>query len=231
MQNIRILVLFCLTMTTCRLQAEPAVFLELFTSEGCSSCPPADRLLAKMISDTPGTIAIAYHVDYWNHLGWTDRFSRNEFSKRQERYAARLGSSSIYTPQLFINGRRDVVGSNEREIRKVMRDLRTIFPVTLHLKSRGVGQNVVVSYKLSSIPAGARMNVAIVQKMAETKVKSGENSGETLKHVNIVRSLWSGTPALAGSVTIASNVDPGEKWFVVGFLESDGILAAARDPG
>lgn len=230
MQSIRILALFSLAMITCRLQAEPAVFLELFTSEGCSSCPPADRLLAKIISETPGTIAIAYHVDYWSHLGWTDRFSRNEFSKRQERYAARLGSS-IYTPQLFINGRRDVVGSNEREVRNVMRDLRTTFPVILHLKSRGVGQNVVVSYRLSSIPAGARMNVAIVQKMAETKVKSGENSGETLKHVNIVRSLWSGTPALAGTVTIASNVDPGEKWFVVGFLESDGILAAAQDPG
>src|SRR5215472_2525698 len=96
--------------------------LELFTSEGCSSCPPADRLLPQLAND-PNIIPLSFHVDYWDRLGWKDSFSNSEFSDRQKEYAKRFRLSSIYTPQLVVNGEFEMVGTNrssaEAAIKKV----------------------------------------------------------------------------------------------------------------
>src|ERR1043166_2480441 len=100
--------------------------LELFTSEGCSSCPPADRLLPQLAAENPNIIPLSMHVDYWNHLGWTDPFSNAEFSERQRLYAGQFHLESIYTPQLIVNGEYELVGSNrtaaDQDIKKVLNE-------------------------------------------------------------------------------------------------------------
>ncbi|MDX1642861.1 MAG: DUF1223 domain-containing protein, partial [Thermoanaerobaculia bacterium] len=104
---------------------QPTVLIELFTSQGCSSCPPADRLLADLADrgelDGIVLLPLSFHVDYWNYIGWTDPFSSAEWSNRQRRYARAFGLDTIYTPQIFLNGRAEVVGSDEREVRRLIR--------------------------------------------------------------------------------------------------------------
>src|SRR6185295_6297026 len=93
------------------------IVVELFTSQGCSSCPPADRLLSTLRSD-PRVVPLAFHVDYWNYIGWTDPFSSARWSQRQQAYARAFASNRIYTPQLVVNGTSECVGSNEGEGRQ-----------------------------------------------------------------------------------------------------------------
>src|SRR6266496_3650729 len=104
--------------------------LELFTSEGCSSCPPADRLLPLLANLDSNVIPLSFHVDYWNHLGWTDPFSKGEFSERQRKYGERFQLESIYTPQLIINGEYELVGSNrstaEADIKEALKEKASV---------------------------------------------------------------------------------------------------------
>ena len=127
--------------------AEPVpVLLELFTSEGCSSCPPADQLLEKIDRDqpVPGTdlIVLSEHVDYWNRIGWTDPFSSSDFSRRQQAYAAQFGTDDIYTPQLVVDGEKAVVGGNwpmaARAIQQSLREPK--IPVTIGATKNGNGR-------------------------------------------------------------------------------------------
>jgi hypothetical protein len=165
---------------------ERPVVVELFTSEGCSSCPPADALLAELAS-RPDVLALSFHVDYWDRLGWKDPFSSREATERQNRYAALLDLATVYTPQVVVDGKWQAVGSDradvERALDRARRDRRDV-PVTLALDH---GQAQV------KLGPGSNGAVAILligfDRRHLTAVKRGENSGRTLAHVDVVRGI------------------------------------------
>jgi hypothetical protein len=165
--------------------------LELFTSEGCSSCPPADRLLPQLATENTSVIPLSFHVDYWNHLGWTDPFSHAEFSDRQRKYANQFHLESIYTPQLIINGEFEMVGSNrstaEADIKNVLKEKPGVDLKVEDVKKEN--NRLSVSCTLTGNMDQTDVMAALVQKHAEMKVKAGENNGAKLSHTNVVRSF------------------------------------------
>ena len=177
--------------------ASPVV-LELFTSQGCSSCPPADRLLSALSSspELAGRIVpLAFHVDYWNHIGWTDPFSSAEWSARQRDYARVLGSDRIYTPQLLVGGRTDIVGSDRgRAVRAMEGALAAPRAATVKLAHAPGGAATltldVVARLGESAPEGPhRVLVALTESGLETAVGRGENGGKVLRNDHVVRRL------------------------------------------
>jgi hypothetical protein len=107
-----------------------AVLIELFTSEGCSSCPPADRLLEKLAAENNDKVyVLSFHVDYWNYIGWKDPFSQARFSQRQRNYARQFSLESIYTPQMVVNGVAEFVGSDEQKLRAAIAKNSTLLPI------------------------------------------------------------------------------------------------------
>jgi hypothetical protein len=175
------------------------VVVELFTSEGCSSCPPADVLLQKLEAQQPVAgaeiIALEEHVDYWNHIGWIDPFSSAEWTQRQEAYAAQF-KNDAYTPELVVDGRSQLVGSNERAaevaIAKAGRGVKTEVAITSG-KPEGKGsQRFTVSVgKLAGSTAGdvAEVWLAVTEDGLHSSVSQGENAGHVLHHVATLRSL------------------------------------------
>lgn len=233
----RILVLASLVASPAAVQAgansAPFALLELFTSEGCSSCPAADRLLteiaARARSRGERIITLEFHVDYWNHLGWTDPFSSHEFSVRQNGYARVFRSSQVYTPQLVINGVDQRVGSDRRGVEaSIARALSRPSPATLRLNVTHEGAVYRVAYLASAVPAGALLCVALTDSSAVTRVGAGENSGATLTHTNVVREFVT-TPLgdrLEGVVTLrhaTTKQTPGTR--VIAFLQDAKTLA------
>jgi hypothetical protein len=210
--------------------------IELFTSEGCSSCPPADALIARVekeSSDKPIYI-LAYHVDYWNRLGWKDAFSSPEYSARQNQYARWLKSSQIYTPQAIVNGHTEFVGSEEISLRNAIKSgLEKPAKTQLTLGSIKVGNDkAIVQYHTEGATGNDALVIALVQKNATTKVERGENSGRTLAHVQIV-SQFKTTPLKNGgsgteNFTLPHGFDP-QKWELIGFVQntSDGEITGA----
>jgi len=164
--------------------------VELFTSEGCSSCPPADALVAKIqreIVNKPIYI-LAYHVDYWDRLGWKDSFSNSKFSDRQNQYANWLNLKSIYTPQIVVNGNKEFIGSEENTLRKTISDAlksdnENSLDITLQKQN---GEELSLTYNTNQKTTGYNLIVAAVIPNAVNRVLKGENKGKTLAHVQIV---------------------------------------------
>jgi hypothetical protein len=189
------------------------VVLELYTSQGCSSCPAADRLLTRLGSDPQlltRVFPLAFHVDYWNHIGWTDPFSSASWSERQRRYARAFGSGRIYTPQLVVNGRREVVGSRVDEVYRMAREALETEPaaaVRVRLSSGGPDTlRAEVTARLERPIAGGsgeplEVLVALYQKGLTTSVPRGENSGRALENDYVVRLMERAgeLPAKAGA--------------------------------
>lgn len=169
--------------------------VELFTSEGCSSCPPADELVAKVQKESANqpVYILAFHVDYWNRLGWKDAFSDAKYSARQHQYASWLNLQSVYTPQAVVNGRTEFVGSEEGNLRNAIKaGLQKAASATISLNNVKVdGGKISLQYRADNAGDHAELQLALVEKHATTNVKSGENGGRTLSHVQIVRSLQS----------------------------------------
>jgi len=169
--------------------------IELFTSEGCSSCPPADALVAKIEKESAGKAIyiLAFHVDYWNRLGWKDVFSSAAYSQRQNQYAHWLNLSSVYTPQIVVNGRTEFVGSEEGTLRNAIKtNLAKNATTQISLSDIKINQNKAeIQYQTQGKTANSVLLLAIVQKTAQTKVERGENAGHTLSHVQIVRGIES----------------------------------------
>jgi hypothetical protein len=159
----------------------PAV-LELFTSEGCSSCPPAEALLGELAGQ-PGVLALAFHVDYWNSLGWTDRFALPEATARQARYVTALGLASAYTPQLVLDGRTDLLGTDRAG---VVRELRTTRAGVAILITRQDAQLQITLPAQPDVP-DATVSLFAFAAEAVSPVTRGENAGRTLHEFNIVR--------------------------------------------
>ena len=173
--------------------ARRAVLVELFTSQGCSSCPAADRLLSRITKETvgAGVVTVAYHVDYWNRLGWKDPFSSSAWSARQSAYAQVRGSSQVYTPQAVVDGRVQLVGSNEALLRRSIAEaMRRPVSGTVALKmleGEGIRVNVQVRMVEKTIN-DVRVIVLLVEDDVLTDVTRGENGGRKLVNDSIVRS-------------------------------------------
>ncbi|MDF2189858.1 DUF1223 domain-containing protein [Paraflavitalea sp. CAU 1676] len=208
--------------------------IELFTSEGCSSCPPADRLIEQLgAQDQQGQLYIlAYHVDYWDHQGWKDRFSDKSYTARQQEYARLLHVDPIYTPQLVVNGAGEFVGSDQRSISAAIGEqLQQDLPRKLKLNGVIDGKNLIISHN-GEQNTKSELVVALVQKKAESRVKAGENMGRDLSHVQIVRdlkqvSLQNGSTA---EIRLPKDFDK-SSWEVIGFVqdkESGKITDATR---
>ena len=168
--------------------------LELFTSQGCSSCPPADNLLGKYAAlHDDHIIALAFHVDYWNRLGWTDSFSSAKYSRHQRDYAMIVENSSVYTPQLVINGEKEFIGSDAGKISNAISNaVKT--KATVNISINGIekaGKGISVSYKLDKILNNTTMQAALVQKQVFTNILKGENRGLKLTNYNVVRDFSS----------------------------------------
>lgn len=171
------------------------VVIELFTSEGCSSCPPADQLLAKLTREqsVPGAriIALGEHVDYWDHQGWRDPFSSRTFTARQSDYAARVfGTERIYTPQLVVDGTAELVGSDASAARRAIERAAKRPKASLELSlSNDVATVRVVGIRSLTRRGDADVVLAITEDGLRSDVKRGENSGLTLTHAAVVRWL------------------------------------------
>jgi hypothetical protein len=177
------------------------VLLELFTSEGCSSCPAADEVIARLAHENRRNVFIlGFHVDYWNNLGWRDGFSQASYSHRQQEYGSVFHLSSIYTPQLIVNGRFQQVGSDERRLRNTLEEeLKSSEGESIEANAGpGPAGAIKVSYRLSHRP-NELLRIALVQLYAESSVTSGENRGRHLQHVDLVRDFQSVDPGNEGN--------------------------------
>lgn len=213
--------------------------VELFTSEGCSSCPPADELVAKVqkeVGDKPVYI-LAYHVDYWDRLGWKDAFSNADYTKRQNEYARWLNLSQVYTPQIVVNGKTEFVGSQEGALRNAIKNgLQGNADVQLSLNvNRNANNTASVQYKVEGNTGNNNnmISLALVQKQAIIKVERGENGGHTLAHAQIVRNLQTRPLSKnAGGATIALPAGFNTQgWEVIGFVQNNGsgvVLGASK---
>jgi hypothetical protein len=179
--------------------ARTAVLVELFTSEGCSSCPPADAFLQKLDAQPISgeeMIVLSEHVDYWNHIGWKDPYSSHFYSERQSAYARRLGLSDVYTPQIIVDGTSQFVGSDEALADKAFAKALTKPKITMRLTSISISATDVL---LAHLETGALQEsfglhvadvyVAVALNRAESQVAHGENAGRTLTHTAVVRSI------------------------------------------
>lgn len=172
-------------------QAKQTVLVELFTSEGCSSCPPADKALAFLQREQPvpqaEIITLAFHVDYWNYLGWKDEFSSAEFSKRQEDYGKKFKTDSIYTPQMIVDGQTEFVGNNSgKAVNSVMEAAKSPkAKIELTLNENNLKINISEISKAEN----ATVFAVIAEDNLSTNIKRGENSGRVLEHTSVVREL------------------------------------------
>lgn len=168
--------------------------IELFTSEGCSSCPAADKLLSEIILksalDEKPVYALAFHVTYWDRLGWKDKYGDRAYSERQGNYAMAFGKQNVYTPQMIINGTNEFTGSNKSKAYKgIETALATSAEATINIQSRYSNVNNIlnVDFKVENASDHHLLNLAIVEKDLVSNIGRGENKGRTLRHDNVVR--------------------------------------------
>ena len=196
------------TFATAQTTPTPGIVLvELFTSEGCSDCPPADELLRKMTGKkTPAgqqIIGISEHVTYWNHLGWSDPFSAEQFTTRQSEYANHFGLDSSYTPQMVVNGRTQFVGGNQTKLGEALNGEKDHQQINLHIQSVQVtDKGVVFTYSASDLPpkVALRLVAVLVDDLDTSHVKKGENANRDLSHAWVARSMTS-----LGKLEVAQN--------------------------
>jgi hypothetical protein len=213
-----------LSATRVRAAATPVV-LELFTSQGCSSCPPADALLGDLIRQ-PGVIGLAWHVDYWNSLGWTDPYARRAWTNRQKAYAQRLGSE-VFTPALVVNGATMLVGSDKASVRGAI-DEATQPSLVVSLRRIETG----LEAEIGPLPGPLTGLLVTYEPRVATEIGAGENQGHRLLEYHVVRDVVT-LPALTPRLTLpAIREDQGavlliqdERWHVVGAAE---LVSAQR---
>ena len=168
---------------------ESAVVLELFTSQGCSSCPPADELLKRVQKNaTSPVIALSYHVDYWNYIGWEDPFSHEDYTARQSSYNHKFNSRSNYTPQIVVNGREHLVGSNAPKLySKISSYSRKPLDNVVTLSDIQVGSSgISFNYNIVGPTEGREIRALLIIEQRETNVARGENRNRKLSNSNIV---------------------------------------------
>ena len=178
----------CLAITAQPAQAEPRAVIELFTSQGCSSCPPADKLIAEYARD-PSVIALSLPVDYWDYLGWRDTLALSGHSNRQRAYAKARGDRQVYTPQVVIDGAVHALGSDKAAIERAIRQTREQnAPLTLLVKIERSGDKLTVTVSESKDEKGqAEVWLCPITRSVPVVIGRGENSGQTITYTNVVR--------------------------------------------
>ena len=173
-----------------------AVLVELFTSEGCSDCPPADELLRQVSGRQTEygqlIVGISEHVSYWNDLGWKDPFSADQYTQRQNDYGAHFRLDSVYTPQMVVNGREQFVGSDRRALAAALANEAQRKQIDLHITSLQVTEkNLTFGYSATGLPKSGSLELVavLVDDMARSKVLRGENSGREIIHASVARAL------------------------------------------
>jgi hypothetical protein len=192
----------CLAITAQPAQAEPRAVIELFTSQGCSSCPPADKLIAEYARD-PSVIALSLAVDYWDYLGWKDTLALSGHSNRQRAYAKARGDRQVYTPQVVIDGAVHALGSDKAAIERAIRQTREQnAPLTLLVKIERSGDKLTVTVSESKDEKGqAEVWLCPITRSVPVVIGRGENSGQTITYTNVVRRWiklgdWTGKAAI-----------------------------------
>ena len=226
------------------------IVVELFTSEGCSSCPPADALLQKLVEAQPvdgaRIVALGEHVDYWDRLGWKDRFSSSALTARQQSYANRFNLDSAYTPQIVVDGRAEFVGSDAAAARRALERARDTAHGTLRVSAQERGMKALdVTVDVVDLSGAGKdrsdVVVAVTEAGLRSNVTRGENHGKVLAHAAVVRHLAAIGEAAAGRpATLHAEIPIGADWqrdqlTVVAFAQERrgrAILAsAAARPG
>jgi hypothetical protein len=220
--------------------ADPRAVVELFTSQGCSSCPPADKIIGELAKD-PDVIALSMPIDYWDYLGWKDTLADARFSARQKAYSRMRGDRDVYTPQAIVNGSAQVIGSDrtsiERAIHETEKNGVMSVPVSMTLSGKQIDVSVAAS-KLPSITHG-EVWICSISKAVPISIGRGENRGQEIIYHNVVRNLlkvgdWNGAPA-SWSVPLESLMQEGVDGAVVyvqdGRSDRPGpMLGAAFEP-
>ncbi|NMH88073.1 DUF1223 domain-containing protein [Flavivirga algicola] len=209
---------------------KPLVVLELFTSQGCSSCPPADDLLdevKKKYSDKE-VIALSYHVDYWNYIGWKDPFSKKTFSNKQRAYGHKFNTGSIYTPQIVVNGKEHFVGSSKNIMTVKLNSYLNKTPVNKvslsHIKK--ANDRFSFDYKVAGTIDKKTLRVALVISERITSIKRGENRNRTLKNTNIVvEEVYLNLDSANGktSIVIPDLVKQSDKLSIVALVQTENL--------
>ena len=196
-------------------QFQPIAVIELFTSQGCSSCPSADRLLSRTINDAKVNgkkiFALSFHVDYWNRLGWRDPFSSMEYSQRQSEYASLMNLNSVYTPQMIVNGSHELIGSDEGNLKDAIRESLQATPEAAFKTLSATIQNAnppSLKYSLNGNYTNCKINFALVSLTETTYIKKGENGGLTLTNENVVRQFVSVPATKEGEISFKSSPVP-----------------------
>jgi len=202
----------------------PLTVVELFTSQGCSACPPADRLFGELAA-RDDVLALSFHVDYWDYTGWRDTFAKPEFGKRQRRYAKHFHRNSVYTPQIVVNGTSEATGSDRAAV------------MTLLGKASAEGGGLrIIANAADGTPAADLWLVTFDREHA-VDIRKGENKGRSMRYSNVVRGLWKVGSWSGGATELTVRPadlpgEGGEFWAVILQSRSDGrILGVARlDP-
>ena len=177
-------------------QKSRAVLVELFTSEGCSSCPPADALLRQIDGKYTESglliVGVSEHVTYWNHLGWSDPYSAPAYTERQDAYGRKFHLDSVYTPQMVINGEEQILGSNSLALVDALRKSKQDPEISLHITSVQVsGKSLDASFSADGTmpPHGVEVYAIVADNSASSDVRAGENAGHTLVHASVARTI------------------------------------------
>ncbi len=220
---------------------QPKALLELFTSQGCSSCLPADALVIELSKD-PDLIALTLPVTYWDYLGWKDTLGKDSFAKRQKFYAKAHGDGQVYTPQVVVNGTGHLVGSDKDEIEKTIQQLAPSgFPVRVALREADGNLEIKLAPAGAATEGAAGVWVLPTTHLASVPVTRGENQGKTLSYANVVRGMvrvgeWNGREATITAPLSATQAPEADGYVVIVQTEQPGkygmmpgpILGAAR---
>jgi hypothetical protein len=220
------------------------VVVELFTSEGCSSCPPADAVLSDLVASQPVSnalvIGLSEHVDYWDSLGWKDPFSSHKFTERQSAYAAASNEADIYTPEMVVDGSAAFIGSDrETAVAEVSRAASHVKATLRAVWATGSPRALIVDVPEGSVPSNATVVLAVVEDHLTSSVTRGENKGHQLSHTAVTRVLTTlGTTGKDGSFHTSAKIDTAAGWSMTALhavvfvqLEHFGrILAATSVP-
>ena len=218
---------------------QPVALIELFTSQGCSSCPSADYLLMQTINaakkEGRNIFALSFHVDYWNRLGWTDPFSTKEYSQRQNEYASELNLNSVYTPQMIVNGTSEFVGSDSKKLEAALnKSLNENPAAAFKALSASLQYNAApkVKFALDGNFADCKINFALVSINETTSVNRGENDGLILTNQHVVRQFISIAATAEGEVSFKNRPIPSAgNMAIVAYIQHNGdlkIIGAAK---
>jgi hypothetical protein len=209
-------------------QSRVPVLVELFTSEGCNSCPPADTLLEELLQEQPidgvYVVPLSEHVTYWDNQGWKDPFDSQQFTARQQQYGLRFNLDSIYTPQLIVDGSHEFVGSDQRSIERALRDAAKAPKTPMQIQVTGDESVVnVVASGPGTAERDAELWFAVTEDHLIVNVRRGENANKTLTHSGVVRILQSAGAADVSSKKLSFRLSPDwhrDNLRIVGFVQS-----------